>query len=119
MHAPTPIHPTAEAEDDVLASDEADEPPEKPKPKVKRARKHKKTMEQAVTESDDNENAASAPPVMQSRHFFEALDGLGDVETPNATVSDTQKESKGESSMIMPKSRLLRLIIDGIPIHVL
>jgi hypothetical protein len=119
LHAPIPIHPTAEAEDGVLASDEADEPPEKPKPKVKRVRKHQKSIEQAVTESDDNENAASAPSVMQSRQFFEALDGSVDVETPNATVSDTHKESKGESSMIMPKSRLLRLIIDGIPIHVL
>lgn len=109
LHTPTPIHPTAD--DDDLASDEADEPPEKPKPKVKRVqRKHPVAIDQALSGSDDN-----GPT--QNPQFFEQ-NTLDENDNP-AVVSDAHKEVKEEVSMIMPKSRLLRLIIDGIPIHVL
>ncbi|KAG2172948.1 hypothetical protein INT44_004689 [Umbelopsis vinacea] len=99
----TIIHPTA-VDDDALASDEADEPPEKPKPKVKRIHRPQPTssIEQTLSESEDTEGAAE-------RKRTPPPEANGDV--PADLPMD-------ETRMITPKSRLLRLIIDGIPIHV-
>lgn len=98
---PTPNEDTAMppplGEDDTLAGDEADEPPQKPKPKVKR-KQYSPHGVTSVTTTVDTDPPAEA---MSQR-----------------SEKSSSKDYKSET-MIMPRSRLLRLIIDGIPIHVL
>ncbi|KAJ2963624.1 hypothetical protein NQZ79_g1403 [Umbelopsis isabellina] len=97
---PTPNEDTAmpppSAEDDTLAGDEADEPPDKPKPKIKRKQYSPHGVTSATT------TVGNGPP---------------EENTINLSEKSSSKEHKSET-MIMPRSRLLRLIIDGIPIHV-
>jgi hypothetical protein len=103
------IHPSA-MDDDALASDEADEPREKPKPKVKRLHRHQPpSMENILSGSDDTEGGGGRKRMDQ---FFEANHVADAATAPSDLPMD-------ETRMITPKSRLLRLIIDGIPIHVL
>ncbi|KAI8577007.1 hypothetical protein K450DRAFT_253934 [Umbelopsis ramanniana AG] len=96
------VHPTMD--DDALASDEADEPPEKPKPKVKR--RHPPPSTQPTLSGSEDTEGGERKKVHQ---FFEA-NGDTDVVPSDLPMDETR--------MITPKSRLLRLIIDGIPIHV-
>lgn len=106
--------PTAAIDDDVLASDEADEPPEKPKPKVKRNHRYQPaSIEQTLSGSEDTDGG-----VKRISQFFEA-NRVAEAEAEADLTVPPSDLPMDESRMITPKSRLLRLIIDGIPIHVL
>ncbi|KAG2175702.1 hypothetical protein INT43_001349 [Umbelopsis isabellina] len=89
--------PPPSGEDDTLAGDEADEPPDKPRNKIKR-----------------KQYAPHGVPSVPS-----TVEGGPPPEENTIQLSEksSSKEHKRDT-MIMPRSRLLRLIIDGIPIHV-